>query len=306
MSAEWRPVRQSRTHELVLERIEERVLAGELKAGDRLPPERELAPVLGVSRSALREALRVLETIGVLVAQAGRGPDAGARIVRNPDDALGRLLRLHFALGSYSLHDVLEARVVLERSVSRPPPGTPRRGPRRGRSAPGADEGTRTGVAISTTWTPGSMSYRPGLGQRAHLHAHFGRTGVGRPLILRALEDGRRTGRGHGGCAEHRAHRTAASGACRRARARRPPTSVEGAYPPDSVARWWMRKPLVEQTERASEADEAGREGRKLSRWGGQSRIRRRGRDGAGMRGRTRSAPSSPVPLRQHPGQHRK
>ncbi|WP_225830431.1 FadR/GntR family transcriptional regulator [Streptomyces sp. NK08204] len=116
MSVEWEPVRQSRTHELVLESIEARVLAGELKAGDRLPPERELAPVLGVSRSALREALRVLETIGVLVAQSGRGPDAGARIVRHPDDALGRLLRLHFALGSYSLEDVLEARVTLERS----------------------------------------------------------------------------------------------------------------------------------------------------------------------------------------------
>ncbi|WP_328907084.1 GntR family transcriptional regulator [Streptomyces sp. NBC_00234] len=116
MPVEWQPVRQSRTHELVLQSIEERVFAGELKAGDRLPPERELAPVLGVSRSALREALRVLETIGVLVAQPGRGPDSGARIVRHPDDALGRLLRLHFALGSYSLHDVLEARVVLERS----------------------------------------------------------------------------------------------------------------------------------------------------------------------------------------------
>ncbi|MER6634833.1 FadR/GntR family transcriptional regulator [Streptomyces microflavus] len=116
MSVEWQPVRQSRTHELVLRSIEERVFAGELKAGDRLPPERELAPVLGVSRSALREALRVLETIGVLVAQPGRGPDAGARIVRNPDDALGRLLRLHFALGSYSLPDVLEARIILERS----------------------------------------------------------------------------------------------------------------------------------------------------------------------------------------------
>ncbi|WP_310728567.1 FCD domain-containing protein [Streptomyces sp. N2A] len=116
MAVEWEPVRQSRTHELVLESIEARVLAGELKAGDRLPPERELAPVLGVSRSALREALRVLETIGVLVAQPGRGPDAGARIVRHPDDALGRLLRLHFALGSYRLEDVLEARVTLERS----------------------------------------------------------------------------------------------------------------------------------------------------------------------------------------------
>ncbi|MGC4951077.1 FadR/GntR family transcriptional regulator [Streptomyces sp. DT224] len=116
MPVDWEPVRQSRTHELVLQSIEQRVFAGDLKAGDRLPPERELAPVLGVSRSALREALRVLETIGVLVAQPGRGPDAGARIVRNPDDALGRLLRLHFALGSYSLGDMLEARVVLERS----------------------------------------------------------------------------------------------------------------------------------------------------------------------------------------------
>lgn len=114
--AEWRPVRQSRTHELVLESIEEQVLAGQLKAGDRLPPERELAPALGVSRSALREALRVMETIGVLVANAGRGPDAGARIVQNPDSALGRLLRLHVALGSYHLEEVLEARVILERS----------------------------------------------------------------------------------------------------------------------------------------------------------------------------------------------
>ncbi|MEU2679726.1 GntR family transcriptional regulator [Streptomyces sp. NPDC007107] len=116
MPVEWQPVRQSRTHELVLQSIEEQVFAGKLRAGDRLPPERELAPVFGVSRSALREALRVLETIGVLVAQPGRGPDSGARIVRNPDDALGRLLRLHFALGSYSLHDVMEARVALERS----------------------------------------------------------------------------------------------------------------------------------------------------------------------------------------------
>ncbi|MFE5711035.1 FadR/GntR family transcriptional regulator [Streptomyces sp. NPDC056501] len=114
--AEWRPVKQSRTHELVLESLERQVLAGELKAGDRLPPERELAPALGVSRSALREALRVMETIGVLVANVGRGPDAGARIVRNPDDALGRILRLHLALGSYGVEDVLEARVLLERS----------------------------------------------------------------------------------------------------------------------------------------------------------------------------------------------
>ncbi|WP_030258684.1 FadR/GntR family transcriptional regulator [Streptomyces violens] len=162
MAVEWRPVRQSRTHELVLESIEERVLAGELKAGDRLPPERELAPVLGVSRSALREALRVLETIGVLVAQAGRGPDAGARIVRNPDDALGRLLRLHFALGSYSLEDVLEARVTLERSSFRA----------------AAEHATAAGADESTA---GPDEAAAGLDEAAKLVARMGEPDVGVP-----------------------------------------------------------------------------------------------------------------------------
>lgn len=119
VAAQWEPVRQSRTYELVLKSVEEQVRTGRLKAGDLLPPERELAVQLGVSRSALREALRVMEAVGVLTAQVGRGPDSGARIVRNPDDALGRVLRLHLALGSYGLDDVLEARVVLERSSFR-------------------------------------------------------------------------------------------------------------------------------------------------------------------------------------------
>ncbi|MGH3437768.1 MAG: FadR/GntR family transcriptional regulator [Sciscionella sp.] len=116
MTAAWEPVRQARTHELVLERIEQQVFSGQLHAGDRLPPERQLASVLGVSRSALREALRVLEAFGVLVAHTGRGPDAGASITANPTGAVGRILRLHLALGSYRTSDILEARIMLERS----------------------------------------------------------------------------------------------------------------------------------------------------------------------------------------------
>lgn len=112
----WEPVRQQRTHELVLERIEQQVMNGQLKAGDRLPPERQLATALGVSRSAVREAARILEAFGVLVARTGRGPDAGAVITTNPTDAVGRMLRLHLALGSYRLTDILEARVMLERA----------------------------------------------------------------------------------------------------------------------------------------------------------------------------------------------
>lgn len=115
MTAGWEPVQRVRTHELVLDKIEEQILAGRLRVGDRLPPERALAAALGVSRPALREALRVLEAQGVLVAQVGRGPDAGATIVGQPTDALGRLLRLHLALSHYELDEVVEARVMFER-----------------------------------------------------------------------------------------------------------------------------------------------------------------------------------------------
>ena len=115
MDADWAPVPRTRAHELVLRRIEEQILGGRLRVGDRLPGERQLATMLGVSRPALREALRVLEAEGVLVAHVGRGPDAGATIAAQPEDALNRIMRLHLALSHYRLEEVLEARVMLER-----------------------------------------------------------------------------------------------------------------------------------------------------------------------------------------------
>ncbi|MBB2892008.1 FadR/GntR family transcriptional regulator [Flexivirga oryzae] len=116
MSTSWEPVRQPRTHELVLERIEEQVMAGDLHAGERLPGERQLAAALGVSRSAVREALRIMEAFGLLTAHTGRGPDSGAVVTTDPTEAVGRMLRLHLALGGYQLSDILEARVMLERA----------------------------------------------------------------------------------------------------------------------------------------------------------------------------------------------
>jgi GntR family transcriptional repressor for pyruvate dehydrogenase complex len=113
---EWVPVSRVRTYEVVLQRIESQIVTGALRAGERLPPERELAELLGVSRPAVREALRVLEAQGVVRSQVGKGPDSGTTIDRVPSDALARLLRLHVALGSFPLKDVLETRVSLERS----------------------------------------------------------------------------------------------------------------------------------------------------------------------------------------------
>jgi GntR family transcriptional repressor for pyruvate dehydrogenase complex len=113
---EWAPVSRVRTYELVLQRIERQIVSGALRAGQRLPPERELAELLGVSRPAVREALRVLEAQGAVRSQVGQGPDSGTTIDRLPSDALARLLRLHVALGSFPLGDVVETRVALERS----------------------------------------------------------------------------------------------------------------------------------------------------------------------------------------------
>jgi GntR family transcriptional repressor for pyruvate dehydrogenase complex len=113
---EWQPVSRVRTYELVLDRIETQIVSGALRAGERLPPERELAALLGVSRPAVREALRILEAQGAVRSQVGKGPDSGTTIDRVPRDALARLLRLHVALGSFPLEDVIETRVALERS----------------------------------------------------------------------------------------------------------------------------------------------------------------------------------------------
>ena len=114
---EWAPVPRVRTYELVLERIEAQIVSGALRAGERLPPERELAELLGVSRPAVREALRVLEAQGAVRSQVGQGSGSGTIIDRLPRDALARLLRLHVALGSFPLGDVIETRVTLERSM---------------------------------------------------------------------------------------------------------------------------------------------------------------------------------------------
>jgi GntR family transcriptional repressor for pyruvate dehydrogenase complex len=114
-SGSWRPIARAKTYQLVLDRIEEQILTGELRVGDRLPPERDLASLLGVSRSAVREAIRALQAQGVLHSMVGNGPDSGTIVSGSSGDALTRLLRLHVGLANFPIHDIVEARVMLER-----------------------------------------------------------------------------------------------------------------------------------------------------------------------------------------------
>ncbi|WP_250574776.1 FadR/GntR family transcriptional regulator [Nonomuraea sediminis] len=107
--------RRTRTFEGVLAQIERRIVEDGLTVGDRLPGERQLAEQLRVGRSSVREALRVLETLGVVSSQVGRGPDAGAILTSRPDGALTDLLRLHLGLAGLELREVIDTRLMIER-----------------------------------------------------------------------------------------------------------------------------------------------------------------------------------------------
>ncbi len=103
-------------HQVVLNHVEELIFEGKLSVGDRLPPERELAAQLGVSRAAAREAIRTLQAQGVLTSQVGSGSSAGTHVTAQRSQALGRLLRLQVALAMFPVDDVVVARIALERS----------------------------------------------------------------------------------------------------------------------------------------------------------------------------------------------
>ena len=69
---EFEAIRRSKVYEEVARQIQNHILEN-LKPGDVLPPERELAQRFGVSRSSVRDAIRSLELIGLLEPQQGRG-----------------------------------------------------------------------------------------------------------------------------------------------------------------------------------------------------------------------------------------
>lgn len=111
-TADWiRPIKAQRAFEEILDQLEHALLTGRLAAGGRLPPERDFAAALGVSRASVREAIRVMEALGLV--DINRGP-AGAVLRKEPRNAFAEILRLHLALGHYSWASIIELRTILE------------------------------------------------------------------------------------------------------------------------------------------------------------------------------------------------
>ncbi|ANJ25575.1 FadR/GntR family transcriptional regulator [Agromyces aureus] len=111
-------VESPRAWRAVLEHVERRLLDGDLRPGDRLPGERALAADLGVGRSSVREALRVLEAMGLIRTASGSGPNAGAIIVATPSGAMSALMRLQVAAHGFPVADIVRTRLILESAVA--------------------------------------------------------------------------------------------------------------------------------------------------------------------------------------------
>jgi len=94
----------------VVEHVRREIEAGRLGPGDRLPPERELALQMGLSRPSLRSGLRTLQAMGIITSRRG----AGTFIVEGPPQ-LGRApLEFLAALHGFTLDQMYEARRMLE------------------------------------------------------------------------------------------------------------------------------------------------------------------------------------------------
>lgn len=109
---------EPRAWEGVLAHIEARLVDGRLRPGDHLPAERALSADLGVARSSVREAIRVLEAMGLVRTQTGSGPSSGAIIVARPVGGMQALMRLQVAASGFPVADVVRTRLLLETAVA--------------------------------------------------------------------------------------------------------------------------------------------------------------------------------------------
>jgi GntR family transcriptional regulator, transcriptional repressor for pyruvate dehydrogenase complex len=108
-------VRVQKTHEVVAERLRRQIVQGKLPIGRHLPPEEELTAALGIARTTLREALRVLESQGLIEIRRGRG---GGPIVTQPDMApLAQSLSIALQLQKTNVGDLDQARQLIEPQI---------------------------------------------------------------------------------------------------------------------------------------------------------------------------------------------
>jgi GntR family transcriptional regulator, transcriptional repressor for pyruvate dehydrogenase complex len=111
----YKIVRSSRLYEQIVQQVEDSIQKGALKLGDQLPPERELAQQFGVSRTAVREAVKALREKGLVEAYPGRGTFITGGTSYSIRQSLDRMMKMGQAEGSAFLAEVRE---ILEPEIA--------------------------------------------------------------------------------------------------------------------------------------------------------------------------------------------
>lgn len=109
------PIRSNKIYEQIAEQIEQLIVSGKLRSGDRLPTERELAEQFQASRTAVREAMKTLAQKGLVDMRPGRGTiviDGTSQAMRH---SLGLMMRVGQVGGS---DDLVEVREILEPEIA--------------------------------------------------------------------------------------------------------------------------------------------------------------------------------------------
>lgn len=104
------PIKSTKIYKKVMDQIKDIVTNGELKRGDKLPSERDLGEQLQVSRTSVREALKALETLGLIEVRHGEGN----YIKDNFEDSLLEPLSIVFLLLGSKTCEILELRKIIE------------------------------------------------------------------------------------------------------------------------------------------------------------------------------------------------
>jgi GntR family transcriptional regulator, transcriptional repressor for pyruvate dehydrogenase complex len=109
------PIAKQNIKELALTQLKRYIASGVVKHGGRLPSERELAEKLGVARSSVREALKVLEAVGVIESRVGDG----TYLASQTGASFGRSIGLSLAVWGGTLVEIMDARQAFEVSSAR-------------------------------------------------------------------------------------------------------------------------------------------------------------------------------------------
>jgi len=111
----YKTVRSARLYEQIVQQIEESILNGALKPGDQLPAERDLAQRFGVSRTAVREAVKTLREKGLVEAFSGRGTfitDGTSQAVKQSLDLHARIAQQEGSIQLVEVREILEPEIA--------------------------------------------------------------------------------------------------------------------------------------------------------------------------------------------------